>query len=111
MMNDINMSKMLHDLQRVAAQAQSQVKPSLQIQDNNTSPQSFAELMQSAVDNVNAAQKGSAALKKAFELGEAGVDLPQVMVASQKASIAFDAIVQVRKKLLEAYKDVMSMQV
>ncbi len=83
----------------------------MQIQDNNTSPQSFAELMQSAVDNVNAAQKGSAALKKAFELGEAGVDLPQVMVASQKASIAFDAIVQVRKKLLEAYKDVMSMQV
>ena len=110
-MSDISMNKMLLDLQRVAAQAQSQVKPISQLSENNTSPQSFAELMQSAVDNVNAAQKHSGAMKKSFELGEPGVDLPQVMVASQKASIAFDGIVQVRKKLMEAYKDVMSMQV
>ncbi len=110
-MNDLNMSKMLSDLQRVAAQAQSQVKPLSQDHDDSSSPKSFAELMQSAIDNVNSAQKFSGALKKSFELGEPGVDLPQVMVASQKASVAFDAIVQVRKKLLEAYKDVMSMQV
>ena len=110
MMNNINMNKAMLEMQRMAAQ--SQMKP---IDTKNTevsgTPQNFTELLQQAVSSVNEVQKESSSLKKAFELGDPSVDLPQVMMASQKAGVAFEAMVQVRNKLLQAYKDVMSMPV
>ncbi len=110
MINNVNMNKAMLEMQRMAAQAQ--LKPS----ESNTSPlpgdpQNFTELFQQAVTNVNEVQKQSGAMKKAFDMGDPSVDLPQVMMASQKASVAFEAMVQVRNKLLQAYKDVMSMSV
>jgi flagellar hook-basal body complex protein FliE len=47
--------------------------------------------------------------RDAFESGDANVSLAEVMVASQKASVSFQAMLQVRNKLVEAYKDVMNM--
>ncbi len=108
MINNIN--KTLLEMQRVAAQAQ--LKPSeSQAPTSLGAPQDFTELFQQAVNNVNEVQKQSGAMKKAFDMGDPSVDLPQVMMASQKASVAFEAMVQVRNKLLQAYKDVMSMSV
>ncbi len=46
-----------------------------------------------------------------FELGEANVSLPQVMLAMNKSTIAFEATNQVRNRLLSAYQEVMSMSV
>ncbi len=51
------------------------------------------------------------ALTQAFETGEKDLDLAQVMIAVQKSSLSFDAMVQVRNKLVEAYKDVMNMPI
>ena len=56
-------------------------------------------------------QMESSRLKKAFELGDPSVDISRVMIASQKSGIAFNAMVEVRNKLVEAYKDVMNMPV
>ena len=71
----------------------------------------FGSLFTKAINEVNNTQQTAAKLKKAFEAGEPNVDLPQVMVASQKASVAFEATLEVRKHLLKVYQDVMSMQV
>ena len=110
MMNNINGNKALLDMQRMALQ--SQLKPlESQKQLPPGTPTNFTELFQQAVANVNEVQKKSGALKKSFEMGDPSVDLPQVMMASQKAGVAFDAMLQVRNKLLKAYKDVMSMPV
>ncbi len=68
----------------------------------------FAQLLSDSINQVNDLQQQSGALKTAFEQG-ADVDLTQVMVASQKSSLAFNAMVEVRNKLIDAYKDVMSM--
>jgi len=46
-----------------------------------------------------------------FAKGDTSTDLTEVMVAMQKASLSFQAMTQVRNKLLEAYKDVMNMPV
>lgn len=73
--------------------------------------QGFGDMFKQAVDSVNATQQQSSALATAFERGDPGVSLAQVMVASQKASVSFQAITQVRNKLVEAYKDVMNMPV
>ena len=53
----------------------------------------------------------SADLAARFEQGDEKVSLAQVMVASQKSSVSFQAVVQVRSKLLAAYQDVMNMQI
>lgn len=109
-MNSINMNKAMLEMQRMAMQ--SQLKPmENQNQIAPGSPQNFTEMLQQAVESVNEVQKESSALKKSFELGDPSIDLPQVMMASQKAGVAFEAMVQVRNKLLQAYKDVMSMPV
>ncbi len=49
--------------------------------------------------------------RKSFELGDANVSLPQVMVAMSKSSLAFEATNQVRNRLLTAYQEVMRMSV
>jgi flagellar hook-basal body complex protein FliE len=47
----------------------------------------------------------------AFVTGDPGVSLAEVMIAKQKASIAFEATIAVRNTLLSAYKEIMSMPV
>ncbi len=71
----------------------------------------FGEIMTQAIDKVNDTQMASSNLAKSYEQGVAGVDITDVMVASQKASISFEAAVQVRNKLVEAYRDVMNMPI
>ncbi|MGI9286880.1 MAG: flagellar hook-basal body complex protein FliE [Pseudomonadales bacterium] len=72
---------------------------------------SFKTALTSAIDSVNATQKQSGALAKAYELGDPKVSLSDVMVASQKSAVSFQAMTQVRNKLVEAYQEVMNMPV
>lgn len=72
---------------------------------------SFGDMMETAVNKVNSIQKHSASMSKAYEMGDENVDITDVMVASQKASVAFQSMVQVRNKLIDAYRDVMNMPV
>ena len=74
-----------------------------------TSAPSFSETLRGALNGVSEAQAKSGALQKAFELGEPGADLARVMVASQQASVAFKATVEIRNKLVQAYQDVLNM--
>lgn len=77
----------------------------------NAEQSSFAQLLKQSVDRVNEIQHESRALRTAFEQGDPQITLVDTMVASQKASVAFEAVTQVRTQLLSAYKDVMSMSV
>ena len=74
-----------------------------------TDKSSFADLLQQAVDSVNETQEKSAALQTAYEMGEPGVDITQVMIQMQKASVSFEAMTQVRNRLVSAYQDIMNM--
>lgn len=69
----------------------------------------FAEILGQSIDSVNKTQQHASDLAKAFETGETDASLSEVMVSIQKASVSFQAMVQVRNKLVEAYKDVMNM--
>ena len=72
---------------------------------------SFQDAFQNAVKSVSNAQMESHDLKTKFELGDPNVSLEQVTIASQQASIGFEAMLQVRNKLVDAYKDIMNMPV
>lgn len=106
-MSDININQVLAQMRALSAAASG---ASEQPNEGATGAD-FAQLMKNSLDEVNAAQSKSRELANAFEMGEKGVELPEVMVALQKASISFQAITQVRNKLLSAYQDVMNMQV
>lgn len=71
----------------------------------------FATLLKQSLDQVNAAQQHSGGLATRFVAGDAQVSLPEVMVAMQKSSLQFEAVTQVRNRLVAAYQEIMNMQV
>ncbi len=87
-----------------------QVNAREQVQSNPASVD-FGNLLKQAIDNVNDLQSDAKAKATAFEMGDRSVSLGDVMISAQKSSVAFEATMQVRNKLLEAYKDIMSMPV
>ncbi len=109
-MNAVGMSKLLEDMRALRAEAmKNNVIPLEGIE--KTQPSSFNSLLTKAVGAVNDIQKESSDLQSAFERGVAGVDITQVMMTAQKASIAFQGATQVRNKFIEAYKEIMSMPI
>jgi len=71
----------------------------------------FSDLLSNAVNSVNDTQQASAALSAAYEQGDPSVSLSQVMIQSQKATVSFQAMTQVRNKMVQAYEDIMKMPV
>lgn len=71
----------------------------------------FGDMLRNAVDNVNELQQNAGDMRTAFEKGDPNVDITRVMVASQKASVSFDALMQVRNRVVKAYEDVKNMPV
>ncbi|WP_185231275.1 flagellar hook-basal body complex protein FliE [Teredinibacter franksiae] len=71
----------------------------------------FGDIMSQAVNKVNDVQQASSSMAEAYVRGDQNIDVTDVMIASQKAGVAFDAMVQVRNKLVEAYRDVMNMPI
>jgi flagellar hook-basal body complex protein FliE len=76
-----------------------------------TGGSTFADMLGNAVGKVNETQQASNQLSNAFEIGKSGVDITDVMISSQKAQVSFQALTQVRNKLVQAYQDIMQMPV
>lgn len=83
------------------------IKPNQQVQD----VPKFGDLLSDAVNSVNDTQMKSSAMATAYEKGDPSVSLAQVMIQSQKASVSFEALTQVRNKVVKAYEDIMNMPV
>ena len=71
----------------------------------------FSQLLTDSINKVNELQQESREMKTAYEMGDPNIDIPEVMIAVQKASLSFEAMSEVRNKLLSAYQEVMNMQV
>ena len=103
-MSTIDVNQILNQMRVLEAQAKNEATPIAQ-----GSQADFGQLLKQSIDGVNETQQNAAELARAFETGEKDVDLAEVMIAVQKSSVSFQAMVQVRNKLVEAYKDVMNM--
>jgi flagellar hook-basal body complex protein FliE len=71
----------------------------------------FANVLKNTLNGVAQSQENADTLQKAFVMGDDKVSLSDTMIAMQKASINFQATVQVRNKVVQAYNDIMNMQV
>ncbi|WP_102028212.1 flagellar hook-basal body complex protein FliE [Salirhabdus sp. Marseille-P4669] len=72
--------------------------------------QSFANSLKSALESVNEAQITSDQKTEALAKGEID-NLHDVMITSQKASIMLQTTVEIQTKVIDAYKEVMRMQI
>ena len=77
----------------------------------NDSVGEFAAMLSRAFENVNILQNESSSMQSRFDVGDRSVSLADVMLASQKSSISFEATLQVRNKMVDAYKTIMQMQI
>lgn len=70
----------------------------------------FSQFLSGAIADLNAQQAGVDKLNTQFVKGEVS-DVHQLMIASEKASLGLELTVQVRNKVIEAYQEIMRMQV
>lgn len=71
----------------------------------------FRDAMAQALKGVSTAQNEASGLQREFSLENPNVSLEQVMIASEKAKLGFTAAVGVRNRLVQAYSEIMNMQV
>jgi len=71
---------------------------------------SFVSTLRGALGEVNNQQSKASAITESYERGET-TDIAAVMLQREQANVGFQATLQVRNKLLSAYKDIMSMPV
>ncbi len=102
-MSDINVNQVLAQMRTMSIEAGG--KPQV----DTGAGEDFAALLKQSIDSVNQTQKTAGKMAADFETGQSDVSLAEVMIASQKANVSFQAMLQVRNKLVDAYKDVMSM--
>ncbi|HXK55786.1 MAG: flagellar hook-basal body complex protein FliE [Gammaproteobacteria bacterium] len=102
-----NIDQVLAQMRVIKAQAMGNPE----LTDPGAESVSFSSMLKQTIDSVNRTQLQASEMKQAFELGDKEVNLAEVMVAVQKSDISFEAMVQVRNKLIDAYKEVMNMPI
>jgi len=78
---------------------------------NSGRTEGFATALTQALDSVSAAQNEATRLQREVQLENPKVSLEETMVAIQKAQIGFQATLHVRNRMVQAYTDIMNMQV
>jgi len=107
-MSSVEINQVLQQMRDMSAMAgnKTSVNPA-----ENVSGTDFAQLLKDSINHVAKTQKAGSAMATSFEAGDPAVNLSEVMVAVQKASVSFQAMTQVRNNLVSAYKQVMNMPV
>lgn len=71
----------------------------------------FGKVMADAISRVNEQQNLATDMATKFQTGTGDASVAEVMVQMQKASLSFQAMTEVRNKLVDAYKEVMNMPI
>lgn len=72
---------------------------------------SFQTSFSSALRSISAAQEQATTMQREIQFDNPTVSLEDTMIAMQKAQLGFQSAVQVRNKLVQAYTDIMNMQI
>jgi flagellar hook-basal body complex protein FliE len=116
-MSNMAIDQVLAQIRSISAQAQGGIKPVAPAAPSAAGSVSaaqgpaFGELLKQGIDSVNHSQQSASALADAWERGASGVDLARVMIESQKASVSFRALTEVRNRLVSVYQDIMNMSI
>jgi flagellar hook-basal body complex protein FliE len=106
-MSQLQIDQVLAQIRALSSQLKPEAAPSAPATEGVST---FANLLRTSIDQVNQTEQRANELATAFQRGTPGVDLPQVMIEMQKASVSFRALAEVRNRLVSAYQDIMNMQ-
>jgi flagellar hook-basal body complex protein FliE len=117
-MSGINIDSVLSQIRamqsqigNVSGQAQKATQAITPLNPQAAQQGSFANVLKQGLDQVNQAQKSANSLATQFERGVPGIELPQVMLEMQKASVSFRALTEVRNRFVSAYQEIMNMPI
>ena len=104
------------DLKLTPVSMPTAVRPNLGIRpggaiDTGSATANFSGALKEALGSVSAAQNESSRLQREVQMENPKVSLEETMVAIQKAQIGFQATLHVRNRMVQAYTDIMNMQV
>lgn len=120
-MNTINAgaAQLMQEMQRLSSSAQASealgVSPGglgmlggASASDQSAVAPNFADLLKASLDQVNATQNTAETMQTQYETGVGGVDLSDVMIAMQKASLSLQMVQNLRGRVVTAYQDLMN---
>lgn len=117
MTDRVDINRLLMDMRSLKAQSQAFGVPPVGREvggvsaPNTVKGPAFGDVFSQAINKVNDVQQSSSAIAQAYMKGDPSIDVTDVMIASQKSSIAFQGATQVRNKLVEAYQNIMNMPI
>lgn len=118
MSNTIGVNDLLEQMRAMRSQIDSLQLPIKNIEVNSVeggakvdTQDAFSSVLKKSINSVNDAQMNTAKLQEAFQNGDPNVEIAEVMIAMQKSNVSFQAMVQVRNKIVQAYQEIMNMPV
>tara|TARA_B110000046_G_scaffold186007_1_gene231275 strand:+ start:9215 stop:9562 length:348 start_codon:yes stop_codon:yes gene_type:complete len=107
-----NIESVMSQIRQYQAQASEGVNlsPTATVNTQPTGAAGFADSIKGALQEVNASQQTAKTMRTAYERGE-DIPLTDVVMSMQKSSLAFEATLQIRNKVLKAYEEIMNMPV
>lgn len=78
--------------------------------DDTTFASNLSKAISGALSDVNELQNTATSIQSEFQMG-GDIPLTEVVINMQKASLAFEATVQIRNKVLSAYQEIMNMPI
>lgn len=118
MSNTIGVNDLLAQMREMSAQVKGLqntiTTPSLNNVEGVNKPgaeNDFSSLLKSSINKVNDSQMQSNKLAEAFQNGDPNIQVSEVMIAMQKSNVSFQAMLQVRNKIIQAYQEIMNMPV
>lgn len=109
-MSPANIQSMLQTLRSHQAQASGLPGTDIKGLIPEVGKTSFGEMVSGALSQVNQTQLQSSEMRSAYDRGE-DLALTDVVLGMQKSSLAFEATLQVRNKVLKAYEEILNMPV
>lgn len=113
MMSNMNVQQVLAQMRVMEAQAKSSIGPETMSLNEvqGTQKTDFSDILANSINSVNETQMTASKMAKAFEQGESGISMAELMINMEKSSVSFQAMTQIRNKLLSAYQEIMNMPV
>lgn len=84
--------------------------PALSNNTENPQPGHFSSLVANALQDVSAQQSAATSAESDYAAGVPGATLGKALVASDRATVAWNATVAVRNEVVSAYQSIMNMQ-
>jgi flagellar hook-basal body complex protein FliE len=108
--SNANIQSMMETLRAYQAQSTNNTSATPETATTKVGQPTFFDSVKNALDKVNETDRKADALAEAYDRGEE-VPLTEVVLSMQKSSLAFEATLQVRNKVMKAYEEIMNMPV